>query len=215
MRIYAACLASYNNGRLHGRWIAADEGADHIRDEIAAMLRESPFPNVRVECPDCEGEGESDRVVMKHANGCETTSRMLCATCEGARTVPSAEEYAIHDYDDLPSSWGEHPDLDKLAAYCEAAAELSEEEREAFDAWIDNEGDTPGDLDAFREVYQGCHSTLTDWAESWHDDVGTLAEVPDEIARYFDFESWARDCKLGGDIWTHEGSHGVHVFNNH
>jgi antirestriction protein len=43
-RIYAACLAAYNAGRLHGRWIDATIGADAIRDEIAAMLAESPEP---------------------------------------------------------------------------------------------------------------------------------------------------------------------------
>jgi hypothetical protein len=43
-RVYAACLSAYNNGRLHGRWIDATQGADHIRDEIAAMLAASPEP---------------------------------------------------------------------------------------------------------------------------------------------------------------------------
>jgi antirestriction protein len=43
-RIYAACLAAYNSGRLHGRWIDATQGVDHIRDEIAAMLAASPEP---------------------------------------------------------------------------------------------------------------------------------------------------------------------------
>lgn len=44
-RVYAACLAAYNSGRLHGRWIDCDKGADHIREEIAAMLAESPEPS--------------------------------------------------------------------------------------------------------------------------------------------------------------------------
>ncbi len=41
IRIYAACLAAYNNGALHGRWIDALQDADAIRDEIAAMLSAS------------------------------------------------------------------------------------------------------------------------------------------------------------------------------
>ena len=44
-RIYVACLASYNNGHLHGAWIDADQDADAIRDEIAAMLARSPIEN--------------------------------------------------------------------------------------------------------------------------------------------------------------------------
>ncbi|HET6538119.1 MAG TPA: antirestriction protein ArdA [Sphingopyxis sp.] len=42
-RIYVACLAAYNNGHLHGAWIDADQDADEIRDEIAAMLARSPI----------------------------------------------------------------------------------------------------------------------------------------------------------------------------
>ncbi|WP_024353472.1 antirestriction protein ArdA [Brevundimonas naejangsanensis] len=41
-RIYVACLAAYNNGFLHGAWIDADQDADQIRVEIAAMLARSP-----------------------------------------------------------------------------------------------------------------------------------------------------------------------------
>ncbi len=41
-RTYLACLAAYNGGRLHGRWISAAEGENHIWDEVRAMLAESP-----------------------------------------------------------------------------------------------------------------------------------------------------------------------------
>ncbi len=40
-RIYVACLASYNSGKLHGRWIDAAQDADGIRAEISEMLAES------------------------------------------------------------------------------------------------------------------------------------------------------------------------------
>ncbi len=40
-RIYVASLADYNAGRLHGRWIDANQSADAIRAEIAEMLAES------------------------------------------------------------------------------------------------------------------------------------------------------------------------------
>ncbi|NQY97512.1 MAG: antirestriction protein ArdA [Henriciella sp.] len=44
-RIYLACLAAYNNGRLHGAWVDADQGADHIWNELRKMLRASPEPD--------------------------------------------------------------------------------------------------------------------------------------------------------------------------
>jgi len=43
-RIYVACLAAYNNGRLHGRWIDATT-PDEIWCEVSAMLRASPEPD--------------------------------------------------------------------------------------------------------------------------------------------------------------------------
>ncbi|MCF6328936.1 MAG: antirestriction protein ArdA [Henriciella sp.] len=43
-RIYVACLAAYNNGHLHGHWIDAEQGADDIQSDIAAMLAASPIP---------------------------------------------------------------------------------------------------------------------------------------------------------------------------
>lgn len=42
-RIYVACLASYNAGKLHGKWIDANQEPDDIREEIAEMLKASPI----------------------------------------------------------------------------------------------------------------------------------------------------------------------------
>lgn len=44
IRIYVACLAAYNNGKLHGRWIDATLGEDHMWSETRAMLAASPEP---------------------------------------------------------------------------------------------------------------------------------------------------------------------------
>jgi len=43
-RIYVASLADYNSGRLHGRWIDADQSAHAIREQIGQMLAESKEP---------------------------------------------------------------------------------------------------------------------------------------------------------------------------
>ena len=44
-RIYVACLASYNAGKLYGRWIDANQDADDIQSEVDAMLAASPAPD--------------------------------------------------------------------------------------------------------------------------------------------------------------------------
>ncbi|RIJ28450.1 antirestriction protein ArdA [Henriciella mobilis] len=42
IRIYVACLAAYNNGILHGRWIDANQDAWAIWNEVSKMLKASP-----------------------------------------------------------------------------------------------------------------------------------------------------------------------------
>lgn len=43
-KIYVACLAAYNNGRLHGVWIDANQEVDCIHEDIQRMLKSSPEP---------------------------------------------------------------------------------------------------------------------------------------------------------------------------
>lgn len=43
-QIYAACLASYNHGILHGEWIDATQDPDSIGHKIQVMLERSPIP---------------------------------------------------------------------------------------------------------------------------------------------------------------------------
>lgn len=43
-RVYVACLAAYNAGKLHGEWVdATDE--DELQEGIARVLKTSPIPN--------------------------------------------------------------------------------------------------------------------------------------------------------------------------
>jgi antirestriction protein len=43
-RIYVACLAAYNGGRLHGAWIDVEDDVDAVWAAIRAMLAASPEP---------------------------------------------------------------------------------------------------------------------------------------------------------------------------
>jgi len=42
IKIYVACLAAYNNGILHGRWIEANQDPFDIWSEVSEMLLASP-----------------------------------------------------------------------------------------------------------------------------------------------------------------------------
>jgi antirestriction protein len=42
-QIYVACLAAYNDGCLHGKWIDANQDPEDINAEIKEMLKASPI----------------------------------------------------------------------------------------------------------------------------------------------------------------------------
>jgi antirestriction protein len=191
-RIYVACLASYNSGVLHGEWIDCEQDADAIRSDIAAMLRKSMYPNVEVEDPD--------------------TGEM----------VPSAEEWAIHDFEGF-GQWrpSEHEDIDALAAYTDAIADLSESETEAFERWVANQNSDDIDwddaTDKFREQYRGCWDTLADYVENYWEECGEYQRDDKNWwspINYVDWERMANDLQSSGDVWSSWGDHGLHVFDN-
>lgn len=58
-RIYVACLAAYNAGRLHGAWIDADQSPEDIHSAVSDMLAVSPEPGAEEwAIHDYEGFGE-------------------------------------------------------------------------------------------------------------------------------------------------------------
>lgn len=79
-RIYVACLAAYNNGYLHGAWIDADQDANQIRDEIAAMLARSPVEDAE-EYAIHDHEGFEGVSISEYA-GIDSVARMAAFIAE-------------------------------------------------------------------------------------------------------------------------------------
>ncbi|MED7818420.1 MULTISPECIES: antirestriction protein ArdA [unclassified Francisella] len=44
-QIYIACLASYNNGILYGKWVNANQDVSVLEEEIQEILADSPMPD--------------------------------------------------------------------------------------------------------------------------------------------------------------------------
>lgn len=72
-RIYVACLAAYNSGYLHGRWIDAAQDAWAIYDDVKAMLATSPIEDAEEwAIHDYEGFGNvriSEYASFDHVSG--------------------------------------------------------------------------------------------------------------------------------------------------
>jgi antirestriction protein len=163
--IYAACLASYNSGMLHGCWIDVEgKDADDIQSEIAAMLEASP--------------------------------------------EPGAEEWAIHDYAGIPSSFGEYPDLKKIVQW----VEMSEQHGEAWAAYVDAAGEHYATPEGFSDAFLGEYDSAEDYAAELYE--GYLADLPDNIKYCMDWGQVVQclDCN-DGIIFAERGG-SCFVFSN-
>jgi len=169
-RIYAACLAAYNNSILHGKWIEIDDETtvESLRAEIAAMLATSPEPGV--------------------------------------------EEWAIHDYDGLPSSLGENPDLERVIETARAIREHGE----IFSLYMEHTGyDTGGAATNFGEAYQGAFPNRETFGQQLFEESGYEAEIPEHLRQYIDTDIFTNDFFMGGDYFEIHYDGEDHIFNNH
>lgn len=118
------------------------------------------------------------------------------------------EEYAIHDYNNLPSSLGEWPDIDQVV---EVAHAIEEHGYELVKGYIDYfSADTLGELE---ERYNGTHGDEEDFARSIVEDCYDLEKMMGSLAHYFDYEAFARDLFMG-DYVSVPVAGGVAVFRN-
>ncbi|HEX5183562.1 MAG TPA: antirestriction protein ArdA [Allosphingosinicella sp.] len=141
-RIYAACLASYNNGILHGRWIDVDgKDAGELWDEVAAMLAASPIAGAEEwAIHDHEGFGrmigesssfEEVAIIAEALTGGNALAFRWLVEDRGMAPAEAAERAG-----DVQIYWGD--DMRDLAAGY--AQELFEEmtaadERDRFNLW--------------------------------------------------------------------------------
>ena len=191
-RFYAACLASYNNGILHGAWIDASTDVDEMQDAINAMLRASRFPNVTVE-HDGKRVPSAEEWAMHDKDGDELDG--LGEYC-GLQAIANRIELA------------------ELAE-----SELGDDGMEIVNAFYDRWGqcdDAPADMiERVRDAYQGTFRDLEAWADDYWESSGMYDGIPEHARAYVDVERWARDAEMGGDIFTADVSGGLAIFSNH
>jgi antirestriction protein len=126
---------------------------------------------------------------------------------------PGAEEWAIFDQE----GWcglelGQYANVETISG----AANLLAEHGPVFGALVAYFGGVDH-LDeaerAMTESYQGTFRDLAEWAESYVEDTGI--ECAEPWRNYIDFERWANDAEMGGDVFTVDTPDGVAVFSSH
>ena len=150
----------------------------------------------------------------------DTTPRVWigCLSCynEGLGfDYAECDELRVFGHENIPV----RGELDPLAAaeWGRVYTEVGPEHWPALCAWVESgdyvaegTGDLPSISD-FEERYCGAWDSFREYAENLADDIGLLADVPEEITRYFDWSAWTRD--LAFDYSTYDDPEGgVFVF---
>jgi len=132
---------------------------------------------------------------------------------EACRELHSDEddpELMFQDWEDIPSRYITESGLGKdLWDWLK----LSPQEREIASTYLE-EVDQDADLEVALEAFDGEHDSEVDWAMDFWDQTGMLNEVPEFAKNYIDYEQFARDARLGGDINFVRKGHRVRAFRN-
>ena len=109
--------------------------------------------------------------------------------CNELHSDEGDPELMFQDYEGFPASYYGESGID--GAVFEWLA-MDDEEREMLAAYREHISED-GTLEDARDAYCGHYSTKLDYAYEFIEITGMLDGVPDTIAQYFDYESFARD----------------------
>lgn len=148
-----------------------------------------------------EGELIFTRLVLP-----ATTEEIYAAYDEiGVADGTMYEESFISDYEtDINGlSISEYASLDDLNELAEELENFDEYELEAFGAMLEYGYATDEALKKVQDgdymYYSGCCS-MAEVAEQYADETGLLANIPDDLRYYFDFEAYGRDMEINGSF---------------
>lgn len=198
-RFYAACLASYNNGRLHGAWIDASADVEEMQSKVNAMLAASPYPNITAaKCDHCGH--------IEHYGDASDS----CPECynEKRSTIKTAEEWAIHDHEGL-GDIGEYTGLNRVA-FLVALQELADDCGIPLPVIADfaQQYCTADDVDDLKsEIDDRYHGEMTDAGDWAYDQAESMGyTVPDWIGCHVDWQGVARDWLMDYTQIDHDGT---------
>lgn len=212
-RIYVASLSDYNAGVLHGRWIRADQPVEDIYVEIEDMLKQSRYPNVirqRFECSACA------RLFTVTNPTNETPTCTECGQSDNVKPTsepyPSAEEWAIHDFEGFGGiPVPEYVSIEKVAALAEAIVHYGPDVVAAYVVYCG--GLQYADLDEIGDRYVGTYDSVEEYIDEAFSDLLNQLENAERnyyggrrnhvsMVHYIDKEAFARDMELNGDIYV-------------
>jgi antirestriction protein len=128
---------------------------------------------------------------------------------------PCAEEWAIHDDEAFEGiKIDEWLSFDVVSDIANVLIDGRYETSLIASLYIHLGIDISEIIDFIDDNYQGEHSDVGSWAESFLEETGALERVPKNLSIYIDFDKYGKDAEISGDVFTIDSnSYGkVHVF---
>ena len=120
----------------------------------------------------------------------------FAAACRELHQNESDPELMFQDYEGFPKEFYHESHIsDSLFDWLE----LGGDDRELLAVYVDSVN-SDGDIGQARDSFEGKADSEADWAAEHLESTGGLDGVPEHLKNYIDFESFARDARLGGGI---------------
>jgi len=196
--IYVSVLADYNSGYLHGAWIDATLSVDEIWQHINQLYITSKFPNITATlCNEC---GHINLYEHDKCSSCDSTN---------IKIAPSAEEYAIHDYEGFgPFTVSEYSSIEEIVDIASLLSNIGDDEDLAKLTFLQGIYVDIATISAKIFDVNLYHGSRSDYAEEL---VSDICDVPVLLTHYIDYEKFGRDLELNGELV--EVEHDVYVTN--
>lgn len=118
----------------------------------------------------------------------------FCAVCRFLHRDEADPELMCQDYENFPEVWySEDIFSEDIFDLIQEFAELDEDEREAYEAFLDVRCDSRISVEDFRDAYQGEWDSEEDFARHIVEECGMFDNLPESVKDYFDFERYADD----------------------
>ncbi|MCM4619904.1 antirestriction protein ArdA [Escherichia coli] len=119
--------------------------------------------------------------------------RDFFAACRALHQDEADPELMFQDYEGFPGNMASECHINW--AWVEGLRQARDEGcEEAYRLWVEDTGET--DFDTFRDAWWGEADSEEAFAVEFASDTGLLADVPETVALYFDYEAYARDLFL-------------------
>lgn len=130
------------------------------------------------------------------------------AACLDLHDDEEDPELMFQDWEDIPADFiGESMIDEKVWEWLE----LSKDEQQTVAIYMDDVNRNAPIQEAL-DCYEGEFDSEEDWAVDFWDQTGMLDRVPEQVQGYIDYEKFARDARLGGDMTFVRKGHRVRAF---